>query len=150
MIRSSSPIMVGGLQGVRAGVASDAMDSIRILFSNPAPKQIAQGVYTRADGLGVQVERVEQDGAHPDGARGQSVVRVGVADEGRLPGLDPEPFERVAEDGRVGFSEADEVRVDYHVEAFGQPRRLQRIAHPPVLSVRDDGDEESLTPYLID
>src|SRR5215204_5638312 len=40
------------------------------------------------------------------------------------------------------------MRVHDHVEAFGQPRHLQRIPRAPVLRVRDDGDEESPTFYL--
>src|SRR4051812_5619531 len=113
-----------------------------ILFSNRTTKQIAQTAYAGADALGVQVERVEKYCAHPGGARRQRVVRVRVADERGLRCLHAEPFEREPEDGRVGLLAADEVRVNSQVEEAAEPRRLKRVKQPPVLRVRDDGDEQ--------
>lgn len=40
------------------------------------PGQFAERADARADALGIEIERVEQDGAHADGERGERVVRV--------------------------------------------------------------------------
>src|SRR5688572_3392632 len=120
-----------------------------ILFSNLAPKQIGEAADARAVGLRVQAVRVEQHGAHPDRLRRERVVRVRVADEGGLRGLDAEPFEREAEDGRFGLPVSDEVRVNEQMELVGQTRRVERVAQAPVLRVRDDRDEETLSLYLV-
>src|SRR5690348_6970794 len=80
---------------------------------------------------------IDQPRLDPRRARALDVDRVDIARKSRLVRTDAEPLERDLKNSRVRLRDADDMRIDYHVEVFREAESL-RVGFDLSLRIRHD------------